>query len=608
MYASIYIPDFSLQAVVRSEPDLRSRAAAIVDGAPPSCRVAAMNSQARRAGVRPGMTKLDASQVPLLAIRHRSRAQEAAAHAALLDLGLSVSPRVEDTAIDTLALDLTGLEQLFGSPEKIARRLAERASELGLRAQVAVASNPDAAIHAARGFRGITLIPAGEEAERLGSLPVDALAPAREILETLDRWGVRTFKALAALPTLQLSERLGQEGVRLQNLARGRTHRSLAPCEAPLNFEEVMDLEYPVALLEPLAFILGRLLDQLCARLEARSLATHEVRLRLDLEAGVEAETGAGVRTESRILNPESCPESRAPSPEPRTLRLPVPTRDAKLLLKLWLLHLKSDPPPAPIIKVALAAEPAQPRVAQGGLFSPFSPDPEKLEVTLARIAGVVGKGKVGTPELVDTHRPDAFRMGRFTSGVGGRGSGLGVSKIEDYRFKIADWEQSAIGNQQSSIANRQSSRIPNPGPQTPNPGPQTPNPESRAPNPDGVPRTPTPGSRPLMALRVFRPPLPATVEVRDGRPVRVFSSSGARGEVVSATGPWRTSGEWWTEDGWQQDEWDVELKKGPGIGGQGTGGTTSGIENCRLKIPDWKLKIYQDLGSGRWFIRGIYD
>src|SRR2546425_9139371 len=242
MYASIYILDFSLQAVVRNEPDLRSRAAAIVDGAPPSCRVVAMNPKARRAGVRLGMTLIEAVEVPSLEIRHRSRAQEAAAHAALLDLGLSFSPRLEDTAIDTLTLDLAGLEQLFGSPEKIARRLAERASELGLEARVAVASNPDAAIHAARGFRGITLIPAGEEAERLGSLPVDALAAPPEILETLERWGVRTFKALAALPTLQLSERLGQEGVRLQKLARGRTHRSLVPCEAPLNFEEVMEL------------------------------------------------------------------------------------------------------------------------------------------------------------------------------------------------------------------------------------------------------------------------------------------------------------------------------------------------------------------------------
>src|SRR3989454_3171694 len=440
MYASIYIPDFPLEAVVRNEPDLRSRAAAIVDGAPPSCRVVAMNPKARRAGVRLGMTLIEAVEVPSLEIRHRSRAQEAAAHAALLDLGLSVSPRVEDTAIDTLTLDLAGLEQLFGSPEKIARRLAERASELGLRAQVAAASNPDAAIHAARGFRGITLVPAGEEAERLGSLPVDALAAPPEILETLERWGVRTFRALAALPTLQLSERLGQEGVRLQKLARGRTHRSLVPCEAPLNFEEVMELEYPVALLEPLAFILGRLLDQLCARLEARSLATHELRLRLDLEDVGVRDSGSGAREE---LQGNGLgwqfgvrPESRVPSPEPRVLRLPVPTRDAKLLLKLWLLHLKSDPPPAPVLKVALAAEPAPPRVAQGGLFLPLSPDPEKLEVTLARIAGVVGKGKVGTPELVDTHRPDAFRMGRFTSGVrergsgvGGRGSGSGVSK-----------------------------------------------------------------------------------------------------------------------------------------------------------------------------------
>src|SRR2546426_241681 len=511
MYASIYIPDFPLEAVVRNEPDLRSRAAAIVDGAPPSCRVVAMNPKARRAGVRLGMTLIEAVEVPSLEIRHRSRAQEAAAHAALLDLGLSVSPRVEDTAIDTLTLDLAGLEQLFGSPEKIARRLAERASELGLRAQVAAASNPDAAIHAARGFRGITLVPAGEEAERLGSLPVDALAAPPEILETLER-------------------------------------------------------------------------------LEARSLATHEVRLRLDLEAGVEAETGAGVRTESRILNPGSCPEPRAPSPEPRTLRLPVPTRDAKLLLKLWLLHLKSDPPPAPIIKVALAAEPAQPRVAQGGLFLPLSPDPEKLEVTLARIAGVVGKGKVGTPELVDTHRPDAFRMGRFTSGVRERGSG--VSKIEDYRFKIfkiTDWEQSSIANRQSAISNRQSSRIPNPGPPTPNP-------ESRAPDPDSVPRPLTPGSRPLMVLRVFRPPLPATVEVRAGRPARVFSFSGVRGEVVSAAGPWRTSGEWWTEDGWQQDEWDVELKKGAGASRIEEGNEQRTTDNG----PRTGLyRIYQDLGSG---------
>jgi protein ImuB len=540
MYACLYIPDFPLQAVVRHEPALRSQAVVIVEGAPPSCAVVAANPKACQAGARLGMTRLEAGAVPSLAVRHRARAQEAAAHATLLDLGLSISPRLEDTAIDTLVLDLAGLEQLLGQPEKIARRLAERASELGLGARVAVVSNPDAAIHAARGFRGITLIPAGEEAQRLGGLPVDLLAPPPEILETLERWGVRTFQALAALPTFELSERLGQEGVRLQKLARGRTRRHLVPCEAPLHFEEVMELEYPVALLEPLAFVLGRLLDQLCRRLEARSLATHELRLRLEPEAGCEADAGSGAQDLTK-------PESRAPSPEPRILRLPVPTRDAKLLLQLWLLHLKSDPPPAPVLKVALAAEPARPRVRQGGLFLPLSPDPEKLEVTLARIAGVVGKGKAGSPESVDTHRPDAFQMSRFTLGGKGQGSGARIS-----RLPIADWKS----GEQSSILHPQTS---------------------------GAASEP----RATMALRVFRPPLPATVEVRAGRPVRVFSSSGARGEVVSAAGPWRTSGEWWAENEWRQDEWDVEI-----------------LSALRTGL----YRIYQDLSSGSWFIRGMYD
>ena len=35
------------------------------------------------------------------------------------------------------------------------------------------------------------------------------------------------------------------------------------------------------------------------------------------------------------------------------------------------------------------------------------------------------------------------------------------------------------------------------------------------------------------------------------------------RGDVVAASGPWRTSGDWWREDAWQQDEWDLEIRFG---------------------------------------------
>ena len=100
----------------------------------------------------------------------------------------------------------------------------------------------------------------------------------------LERWGIRNLRALAALPEVALSERLGQEGIRLQQLARGCSSRSLVPVEPPLVFEEAIELEYPLVLLEPLAFLLARLLDQLCARLGARALATQELNLDLTLE------------------------------------------------------------------------------------------------------------------------------------------------------------------------------------------------------------------------------------------------------------------------------------------------------------------------------------
>jgi protein ImuB len=68
---------------------------------------------------------------------------------------------------------------------------------------------------------------------------------------------------------------------------------------------------------------------------------------------------------------------------------------DVKVFLKLLQLDLNAHPPGAPIMKIHLAAEPARPRSAQGGLFLPPSPEPEKLELTLARIAGIVGEQKV---------------------------------------------------------------------------------------------------------------------------------------------------------------------------------------------------------------------
>jgi protein ImuB len=497
-FACIFVPNFPVAAIFRAEPELRAQAVAIFEGKPPLEKIYAVNEKAGSLGIAPDMSKAQAELCSGLALRPRSLLQESAAHAALLDCARSFSPCVEDSADDTAILDLTGMESLFGPLPEIACAIFRRAAELGLDANAAVSSNVDAAVLAARGFSGVTVIPAGKEAEHLGSLPIEVLFAERcenknndedkkeaALLETLSRWGVRDLRALAALPEIALSERLGRQGVCLQQLARGKASRTLVPVEAPLVFEEAVELEYPIVLLEPLAFLLNRLLEQICARLATRALATQELRLTLELE-----------NIPSLGRRPEINQQFQ------RTLRLPLPMLDTKLFLKLLQLDLNAHPPGAPIKKIHLAAEPVRQRSAQGGLFLPPSPEPEKLELTLVRIAGLVGESRVGSLELMDTHRAESFRVRRFMPGA----------QAEHLR-KAND----PAGAEKPSIT----------------------------------------------ALRMFRPPLHAAVTLENGDPARVACAKNkeVQGSVLWKAGPWRSSGDWWEREAWARDEWDIALQ-----------------------------------------------
>ena len=144
---------------------------------------------------------------------------------------------------------------VWASGESLAREIELR---VGVPSAIAIASNPDAAVHAARGFTGVTVIPAGEEAARLASLPLNLLGGSPEAAELLHLWGIRTFGDFAKLPPLGVAARLGDEGVHLQRLAQGEGYRQLRALEEELEFEAALELEDPVELLEPLSFILGR--------------------------------------------------------------------------------------------------------------------------------------------------------------------------------------------------------------------------------------------------------------------------------------------------------------------------------------------------------------
>ena len=491
-FASTFVPNLLLQAVVRAEPTLRECAVVLIDGKPPLCRVVAINEKAAQMGIEIGMTKTDAEQFSGIEIRPRSPAQEKAAHAALLDIGWSISPRIEDTSLYAIVLDLSGLSTLFGSENNITAQLVERSAECGLRVNVAIATNIDAALIAARGFAGTTVIPSSEESKYLSSLPVSVLSPSQEAAEILSRWGIATCADLARLPVLELSERLGQEGVRLHALARGASERAIVIAESAHTFEEAMELDDAVEELEPLSFVLGRLLDQLCARLTARSLGAAAIRVRFELQPSFEN----AVDIREAFRKPEQ------PGVYEREIQLPIPVRDSKMLLKLLRLRLQLNPPGAPIQKVTISADAARPRTTQSGLFVPNSPDPEKLEITITRVEQVVGEGNVGSPALKDTYRPGDFHM---------------------RRFQAPHEAVKAKASRESAARQCVNPKIP-------------------------------------AGFRFFRPAIPAKLDVQEGSPTYVSFQS-LRGEVVAASGPWRSSGDWWREDPWQHDEWDLEIR-----------------------------------------------
>ena len=398
--------------------------------------------------------------------------------AELRALGLEFSPAVEQTREDTVVFSIDPLRKLIGSPHQIVSEICRSGYERSLKANLAVASNPDTAILLARHIAGVTLVTPGEERFKLGPIPVASLfahdVPRDpKLLETLHRWGVKTCEELAALPDGGVAERLGAVGVHLRHLASGTVDRPLRVAAPETSYQEEMQLEYPLDLLEPLLFLLGSVLNELCRRLRSQSRAARWLKAEFKLDE----------RKEYRC-----------------ELEFPVPLEDSQTLLKLLQLHLERHPPEAAVVAFTLRVEPAEPRRVQGGIFLPPTPPPEKLQITLARIEGMVGKENVGTPVLLNTHRPDAFAMTTLNLGPG-------------------EATERNAAEQQAQQTLR-------------------------------------------LVMRLFRPALPARVRVAGTAPKNIMAS-GVRGDVLRFAGPWKTSGEWWAATAWNREEWDVALDDG---------------------------------------------
>jgi protein ImuB len=418
LYACVYAKEFPAQAMLRLRPELRERAVVVIhpsnqrlpgtpgmEGEPPLQTVCSVNARARRMGIERGMTRVEVETFAGVAVLVRAAAEEGAARAALLECAGGFSPRVEERSGSgefLCVVDIAGTEKLFGAAEVLAQSLLRRVRGLGVVACVSVSGNFEAAVCNARGRPTHTgVIPQGVEGIALAPLPVGVLRLSEGHAETFAQWGIRTLGELAELPEKELVSRLGQEGRRLRQLARGEMPHLFVPVEVPFRLEERMELDAPVELLESLLFVVGVMLEQLILRATARVLALASVKVTLVLEGG-----GTHVRP----------------------VRPALPSNDRAMWLKLIHLDMEAHAPGAAVLGIRLTAEPGTTSKVQMGLFSPQLPEPMRLDVTLARIKAIVGEECVGRAVLEDTHRVDGFRMEGFELPSAGSVAGSGFA------------------------------------------------------------------------------------------------------------------------------------------------------------------------------------
>lgn len=305
--------------------------------------------------------------------------------AELQQLALQFSPLVETTSANTVMFCITPLRRLIGSPHQIASEICRYGYERNLRANLAIASNPDAAALLACHYTGVTLVTPGEERFQIAPIPLDKLfshdLPVDpSLLNVLRRWGLKTCEDLAALPEKGITERLGAAGVYLRNLATGRINRPLRVPAEEISYEKRLEPEYPIILLEPLLFLFGSVLTELCGRLRSQSRSARLLQVKLELSQPSQSEESASSASVSRISSTYEC-----------ALEFPVPVDQGSVMLKLLQLHLERHPPAGAITAFTLRLDPVEPQRLQGGLFLPATPQPAKLHVTLKRIEGMVG-------------------------------------------------------------------------------------------------------------------------------------------------------------------------------------------------------------------------
>jgi protein ImuB len=273
--AALVIPAFDLRAALRLRPGLQTAPAALAPLPGTEALVGSVTAAAEAAGVRPGMRLGEAlATCPQLQLVEQDPATAEQAWEEILrrleDAGFAVEP----AEAGTVFFETKGVERLYGGLEPALKRALLAAGSVWA-PRAGAAERRFAALAAASVARpGQALIVSDDRTRSfLAPLPLTLLPLERERYEDLEELGVRTIGQLAGLPGGAVADRLGPDGRRAWDLARGESNTGgqdgkVMPRRPAVALVETLEFPEAVGELLTLRRGLAVLIDRLLARPE----------------------------------------------------------------------------------------------------------------------------------------------------------------------------------------------------------------------------------------------------------------------------------------------------------------------------------------------------
>ncbi len=280
---------------------------------------------------------------------------------------------------DGVLFDVSGLHNLMGDADEIARKITRQLEIAQVRANVAVAASADTAILLGR-QNGKTAV----SSDKFSQLSLQELQIEADTLNIFDELGIRTVQDLQQVPPDDLVNRYGQKFKDVIDIIEQKGSRLLTPNVKESSLTWSYDLDFPVEDFEQLIFIVNHGLDKLFAQISYSGLSTEQLDITLGLQKKDE---------------------------KTYEIKTSFPTLERPFWLKLVNLRIALDPPEAGIVSVRVISHFTKPRPDQRGLYSVSRPEPESLLLTINKLKKLVGEENVGVPVILDQRLPEAFAL-----------------------------------------------------------------------------------------------------------------------------------------------------------------------------------------------------